>query len=88
MGGVDIVVFAGGIGENGPETRHEVCTDLEFLGIEIDPEKNNGLRCTEAVISKDSARVKVIVVPTNEELVIAEDTVRIINETKMAKTIK
>ncbi len=80
MGGVDIVVFAGGIGENGPETREHTCSDLEFLGIEIDPAKNNGLRSKEAVISKDNSPVKVIVVPTNEELVIAEDTVRIINE--------
>jgi acetate kinase len=80
MGGVDIVVFAGGIGENGPETREEVCSDMGFLGIEIDPAKNNGLRSKERVISKDNAKVKVIVVPTNEELVIAEDTVRIINE--------
>lgn len=78
MGGVDIIVFAGGVGENGPETREEVCTDLEFLGIEIDPVKNHGLRCKEAIISKDNAKVKVMVVPTNEELVIAEDTVKII----------
>lgn len=80
MGGVDIIVFAGGVGENGPETREEVCKDLEFLGIEIDPDRNNGLRSKEALISKDSSRVKVMVVPTNEELVIAEDTVRIIEE--------
>lgn len=82
MGGVDIVVFAGGIGENGPETREEICRDLEFLGIEIDPAKNNGLRSKEAVISRDNAPVKVMVVPTNEELVIAEDTMRIVDEAK------
>jgi acetate kinase len=80
MGGVDIIVFAGGIGENGPETREEVCQDLEFLGVEVDPEKNNGLRGKEAIISRDNARVKVMVVPTNEELVIAEDTMRIVLE--------
>jgi acetate kinase len=80
MGGVDIIVFAGGIGENGPETREGVCQDLEFLGIEVDPEKNNGLRGKEAIISRDNARVKVMVVPTNEELVIAEDTMRIVLE--------
>jgi acetate kinase len=80
MGGVDIIVFAGGIGENGPETRKQVCQDLEFLGIEVDPEKNNGLRGKEAIISRDNARVKVMVVPTNEELVIAEDTMRIVLE--------
>lgn len=82
MGGVDIVVFAGGIGENGPETREDVCKGLEFLGIDVDPAKNNGLRSKEAVISKDSAPVKVMVVPTNEELVIAEDTMRIVSEIK------
>jgi acetate kinase len=81
MGGVDIIVFAGGIGENGPDTRKEVCQDLEFLGIEVDPEKNNGLRGKEAIISQDHSRVKVMVVPTNEELVIAEDTMRIVLET-------
>jgi acetate kinase len=80
MGGVDILVFAGGVGENGPESREAICTDLEFLGIEIDPAKNKGLRSKEAEISKDNTRVKVMVVPTNEELVIAEDTVRIIEE--------
>ena len=88
MGGVDILVFAGGIGENAPETREEVCRDLDFLGIEIDPSKNNGLRSKEAVISRDGAKVTVIVVPTNEELVIAEDTVRIINETKKGKSLQ
>jgi acetate kinase len=80
MGGVDIVIFAGGVGENGPETREDVCRDLEFLGIEIDHDKNKGLRSKEAIISKEGAKVTVMVVPTNEELVIAEDTVRIIRE--------
>lgn len=82
MGGVDIVVLAGGIGENGPETREAVCEGMEFLGMELDLSKNNGLRSKEAVISKDSSRVKIMVVPTNEELVIAEDTVKIIGELK------
>ncbi len=82
MGGVDVVVFAGGIGENGPETREEVCQGLEFLGIDLDLEKNSGLRSKEAIISKEGAKVKVMVVPTNEELVIAIDTMRIVNEMK------
>jgi acetate kinase len=85
MGGVDMVVFAGGIGENGPESREEICRDMEFLGIEIDPAKNGGLRSKEAVISKDGTRVKVMVVPTNEELVIAEDTMRIVSGLKNRK---
>jgi len=85
MGGVDIVVFAGGIGENGPETREEICKDLEFLGIELDLEKNNGLRSKEAIISRKGTKVTVMVVPTNEELVIAEDTARIIDQMKKIK---
>jgi acetate kinase len=85
MGGVDIVVFAGGVGENSPETREEVCRDMEFLGIELDHQKNNGLRSKEAVISREGSKVTVMVVPTNEELVIAEDTVRIMSELKTSK---
>jgi acetate kinase len=88
MGGVDIIVFAGGIGENSPETREEVCNDMAFLGIEVDHARNKGLRSKEAIISKDGAKVRVMVVPTNEELVIAEDTVRIINEMKKAHRTK
>jgi acetate kinase len=79
MGGLDIVIFAGGIGENGPESRDEICKNLEFLGIELDPKKNMGLRSKEAIISRDGTKVTVMVVPTNEELVIAEDTARIIS---------
>jgi acetate kinase len=80
LGGLDILVFAGGIGENGPESRTEICKNLEYLGIEIDPKKNDNLRSKEMVISPDNARVKVMVVPTDEELVIAEDTVEIIGK--------
>jgi acetate kinase len=80
--GLDILVFAGGIGENGPETREAVCKGLEFIGIELDKKKNMGLRSKEMVISSAKSKVKVMVVPTNEELVIAEDTMRIISEMK------
>jgi acetate kinase len=76
--GFDVLVFAGGIGENSPESRQEVCKGLEYLGIKIDNKKNNGLRSKEAIISTDDSKVTVMVVPTNEELVIAEDTERII----------
>jgi acetate kinase len=86
MGGVDIVVFAGGIGENGPETREDICRDLEFLGIELDLKQNSGLRSKEAIISREGSKVTVMVVPTNEELVIAEDTVRIVNELQSLKS--
>lgn len=78
LGGIDILIFAGGIGENGPETREAICKNLEYMGIKIDKSKNDGLRGKEMVISTDDSPVKVMVVPTNEELVIAQDTKRII----------
>ena len=78
MGGVDILVFTGGVGENSDITRFGVCEDLEFLGIDIDQQLNTGLRSKEQVISKKDSRVKVIVVPTNEELMIAIDTQNIV----------
>jgi acetate kinase len=78
MGGVDILVFTGGIGENGWETRENICTDLEFLGIEFDKSRNTGARGKEIIISKEGSRVTVIVVPTNEEFVIASDTISLI----------
>lgn len=78
MGGVDILIFSGGIGENGPETREAVCKDMEFLGLEFDEAKNDGVRGKEVIVSKDNSRVTVMVVPTDEELVIAEDTKRIV----------
>jgi acetate kinase len=74
MGGVDIVIFTGGIGENSSETRENICKDLEFLGIEFDKQKNDGVRGKEMVISKKGSSVTVMIVPTNEELVIASET--------------
>ena len=78
MGGVDLIVFTGGVGENGPETREIICKGLEFLGVTFDVEKNNGLRGKLDMISKHESKVKVMVVPTNEELVIAHDTLKIV----------
>jgi len=79
MGGVDVIVFTGGIGENGWETRQEICSGLEYLGMEIDTEKNTGLRSKAAVISKDGNKVKALVMPTNEELAIALDTFELVS---------
>ncbi len=79
LGGLDVLIFAGGIGENGPETRADICKNLEYLGIKIDPVKNDKLRGKEMVISTDDSKVKVMVVPTNEELVIAQDTFDIVS---------
>lgn len=78
MGGVDILIFTGGIGENGSETRENICRDLEFCGIEFDKQKNDGVRGKELIISKKESRVTVMIVPTNEELVIATDTCDIV----------
>ena len=80
MGGVDVIIFTGGIGENGPETREEICKDFEFLGLEFDKEKNAGKRGEEIEISKTFSKVKVVIVPTNEELVIAQDTYEIVTK--------
>ncbi|MBO4578574.1 MAG: acetate kinase [Clostridiales bacterium] len=74
MGGVDVIVFTAGIGENTDTMRAAMCKDLEFLGVEIDDEINTGLRGREAVISKASSKVTVCVIPTNEELAIAQET--------------
>ena len=79
MNGIDMIVFTGGIGENAPNTRLEICKRLEFMGVDFDTEKNQGLRGKEALLSRDNSKVKVMVVPTNEELVIAEDTQRIVS---------
>lgn len=76
MGGVDVIVFTAGIGENSIETRAEACEGLEFLGVKIDPEKNK-VQGKEAIISNDNLKVKVMVIPTNEELMIAKDTAEI-----------
>ena len=80
MGGVDVVVFTGGIGENGDETREEICKNFEFLGLEIDPDKNKGLRSRAADISGHKSRVKVVVMPTNEELAIALDAYALVGQ--------
>lgn len=76
MGGVDVLVFTAGVGENSIPTRAAVCEGLEFLGIKIDPEKN-AVRGKEADISAADSRVRVLVIPTNEELMIARDTKRL-----------
>ena len=77
MGGVDLIVFTGGVGENDPATREQVCSGLEFMGVEFDCEANNGVRGKDKILSKESSRVKVMVTTTDEELVIATDTFRL-----------
>ena len=78
MGGADAIVFTGGIGENNPIYRSYVCNKLGYMGVKIDEEKNN-TRGIETEISTPDSSVKVYVIPTNEELVIARDTLEIVN---------
>ena len=73
LGGLDCLVFTAGVGENGCTNRAAICEGLEFLGVKLDPERNK-VRGEEALISADDSRVKVWVIPTNEELMIAQDT--------------
>lgn len=80
LGGVDIVVFTGGVGENQASCRLEVCSGLQFMGINIDEEVNNGIRGKEAIISTADSKVKVVVIPTDEELMIASDTMTILSK--------
>ena len=77
MNGVDAVVFTAGVGENGIDMRASICENMEFLGMELDKEANK-VRGKERVISTENSRVKILLIPTNEELVIARDTVALV----------
>ena len=79
LGGVDIILFTGGVGENQANCRSEVCEGLEFMGVKIDLEKNK-VRGEEAIISAEDSKVTVAVIPTDEELMIASDTLAILNK--------
>ncbi len=79
MGGVDVIVFTAGVGENSPETREECLKDLEFLGLTLDKEKNK-VRGKLAEISQADSKIKAYVVPTNEELMIAKETMELIGK--------
>lgn len=79
MEGVDAIVFTAGVGENSPETREECLKNLEFLGIEFDEEKNK-VRGKLREISKENSKVKAYVIPTNEELMIAKETVNLLRK--------
>ena len=80
MNGCDILVWTGGVGENQWATRRVVCQDMEYMGMKIDFEKNEGMRGQEMVISTPDSKVKVLVVPTDEEFMIASDTLEILNK--------
>ena len=80
LGGLDILVFTGGVGENMAAMRKAVCENMEYMGIELDDELNESSRSKEAVISKPSSKVKVVVIPTDEELTIAQDANKILEQ--------
>ena len=77
MGGVDAIIFTAGVGENSVEQRLDIASGLEFMGVKMDPAKNK-VRGEETVISADDSKVKVLLIPTNEELMIAMDTAAIV----------
>ena len=83
MGGVDLLIFTGGIGENAFETRENICRDLEFMGLRFDRHANEGIRGKELVISKKDSKVTVMIIPTNEEFVIASETRDIVEHHKV-----
>ncbi len=78
MGGVDLIVFTGGVGENSSEMREEVCTGLEFMGVKFDTEANRGARGVNKLLSTGDSKVKVAVIATDEELMIATDTYNLV----------
>jgi len=77
MNGVDIIVFTAGVGENQEGVRWDSCTDLEYLGVKMDKERNH-CRGVEQVLSADDSKVKVVMIPTDEEIVIARDTMELV----------
>ena len=78
MGGVDLIIFTGGVGENSSEMRETVCSGLEFMGVKFDREANRGVRGIDKILSAPDSKVKVAVIATNEELVIATDTYNLV----------
>jgi acetate kinase len=85
MNGADAIVFAGGIGENAPEVRARICAGLEWLGIDIDGSKNAALIGTEGRIDAADSRVALWVIPTDEELLIARDTWRVVTGAELPR---
>ena len=79
LNGIDVLTFTAGVGENGSGTRAAICEYLSFMGVKLDPEKNNAVHGDEALISTPDSKVQVWVIPTNEELMIAQDTAQLVN---------
>jgi acetate kinase len=83
MGGVDIIILTGGIGENDYETRKRILQGMEFLGVDFDNARNENVRGREVILTKPGSKVIAMVMPTNEELVIATDTFNIVNKSDL-----
>jgi len=81
LNGIDVLTFTAGVGENGPDTRAAICEYLGFMGVKLDPEKN-AKRGKEMCISTPDSKVQVWVIPTNEELMIAQDTAELVKAAK------
>ena len=77
LNGVDLVIFTGGIGENDQPIREAICKDMDYLGIKINTELNATIKGKDQIISTEDAKTKVMVITTDEELVIAMDTMRL-----------
>ena len=89
MNGCDAICFSAGIGENSPQIRKMICENFEFIGVQLDQKKNKqAVGGKEMLISNDDSRIKVYVIPTNEELVFARDTVRVVLNAPMIKNAK
>jgi acetate kinase len=84
LGGLDVITFSGGIGENSAEIRTAVLQDMSTFGIELDEEKNKSIK-GEGAISTDSSPVKVLVVPANEETIVARETAKVVARAKAAE---
>ena len=80
MGGVDVILFTGGVGENQADCREAACSGLEFMGVKLDKEINNVTRGEETIISTADSKVKVVVIPTDEEMMIASDTLELVKK--------
>ncbi len=78
MGGVDVILFTGGVGENQADCREIACSGLEYMGVKIDHDANNATRGEEAIISTADSKVKVVIIPTDEEMMIASDTMSLL----------
>jgi acetate kinase len=82
MNGIDVLVFTAGVGENSVLLRQTVCKQLTFFGVDLDEERNQTISSDERRISTTASRVEVLVIPTNEELMIARETYRLVNNEK------